>query len=280
MTLLDKQNRTLQTLRAKVNFTQERKVASIPMNVLTNGRITGNQTDHPGKILGIVDIQRKPRARLQNFRQTWLDLGAGLKVVQILKEGYILPFRTLPNLARSPTIISCYVNPQQEPLPVGGITSAYGQKRSRPYAKSEISRVFQPSIFGPQTQQVETYTRSEQFKPIPQGSKIQNGDTGNHQNLPPARGVGYLNRLLPHSNTGIIQEISEISRPGSDIPVQGTAIQFVYSTHGVHIVAKEVKLMAIHKGIRIHQYQDDWLVRARSHQISLQHTQDLAKMCQ
>ena len=38
--------------------------------------------------------------------------------------------------------------------------------------------------------------------------------------------------------------------------------------------------MAIHKGIRIHQYLDDWLVRARSHQASLQHTQDLMKICQ
>ena len=38
--------------------------------------------------------------------------------------------------------------------------------------------------------------------------------------------------------------------------------------------------MAIHKGIRIHQYLDDWLVRARSHQICFQHTQDLVKMCQ
>ena len=46
------------------------------------------------------------------------------------------------------------------------------------------------------------------------------------------------------------------------------------------VVAKEVKLMAIHKGIRIHQYLDDWLVRARSHQVCLQHTQDLVKMCQ
>ena len=38
--------------------------------------------------------------------------------------------------------------------------------------------------------------------------------------------------------------------------------------------------MAIHKGIRIHQYLDDWLVRARSHQICLQHLQDLVKICQ
>ena len=36
--------------------------------------------------------------------------------------------------------------------------------------------------------------------------------------------------------------------------------------------------MAIHKGIRIHQYLDDWLVRARSHQVCLQHTQDLVEL--
>ena len=50
-------------------------------------------------------------ARLQNFWQTWLDLGAGPKVVQILQEGYTLPFRIRPKLTRIPTVISCYANP-------------------------------------------------------------------------------------------------------------------------------------------------------------------------
>ena len=35
--------------------------------------------------------------------------------------------------------------------------------------------------------------------------------------------------------------------------------------------------MAIHKDLRIHQYLDDWLVRASSHQSCLQHTQELVK---
>ena len=39
-------------------------------------------------------------ARLQNFWQTWLDLGAGPKVVQMLRQGYTLPFRTQLNLTR------------------------------------------------------------------------------------------------------------------------------------------------------------------------------------
>ena len=52
-------------------------------------------------------------ARLQNFWQTWLDLGAGPKVVQILKEFYTLPFRIRLKLTRSATVISCYVNPHR-----------------------------------------------------------------------------------------------------------------------------------------------------------------------
>ena len=30
------------------------------------------------------------------------------------------------------------------------------------------------------------------------------------------------------------------------------------------IIVKEVKLMALRRGIRLHQYQDDWLIRAQS----------------
>ena len=45
------------------------------------------------------------------------------------------------------------------------------------------------------------------------------------------------------------------------------------------VVAKEVKLMALQRGIRIHQYLDDWLVRATSHQTCLQHTQTLVALC-
>ena len=45
------------------------------------------------------------------------------------------------------------------------------------------------------------------------------------------------------------------------------------------MVAKEVKLMALQRGIRIHQYLDNWLVRATSHQTCLHHTQTLVALC-
>ena len=127
----------------------------------------------------------------------------------------------------------------QEQLPVGGIASAYKQKHSGASTKPNLSGVLQPAVFGPKAQQqVETYIRSEQPESFPQGGKIQNGDTGNHQDIPPTRGVGHVNRLqghlLPHTNTGTVQEISEISCPRSDIPVQSLALWSVDSTLGVH----------------------------------------------
>ena len=84
----------------------------------------------------------------------------------------------------------------QEPQPVRGITSAYEQKCNRTGAQTQLSRVLQQTIFSPKTQQqVETNTRPEQFEFIPQGREIQNGDTGNHQDIPPTRGVGHFDRL-------------------------------------------------------------------------------------
>ena len=131
----------------------------------------------------------------------------------------------------------------QEQLPDGGITSAYRQKCCRISAQSDLPRVFQPAVFGTQTQQqVETNTGPEQSEPLSQGGEIQNGDTGNHQDIPPTRGVGHLNRfqgrLLPHSNTGTIQEIPEIFHPRPDIPIQSTTFRSVHSTLGVHCSSK------------------------------------------
>ena len=64
--------------------------------------------------------------------------------------------------------------------------------------------------------------------------------------------------------------------------VQGRTYQFKALSFGLStapmeptVVAKELKLMAILKGIIIHQYLDDWLVKATSHQVCLQHKSKL-----
>ena len=69
--------------------------------------------------------------------------------------------------------------------------------------------------------------------------------------------------------------------------VQGQTYQFKALPFGLStapleftVVTKEVKLMALQQGIRIHQYQDDWLVRANSYQLCLHHTKVLVVLCQ
>ena len=198
--------------------------------------------------------------------------------------GLYPPFQDPATSYKIPNSHKLLCQSSQEQLPVRGITSAYRQECDGISSQSNFPRVFQPTFSGAQTkQQMETDLGSEQSESFPKNGEIQDGNTRDHQNLPPTRRVGNLSRLqgclLPYSNTGTDQEISRISCPGSDIPVQSSAFWSVHSPYGVHCDSKGGKLMAIHKGIRIHQYLDDWLVRATSPQTCLKHTQTLVKMC-
>ena len=143
----------------------------------------------------------------------------------------------------------------QKPQTVRGITSAYGQKCHRTSSQTDLTRVFQPTIFSPKTrQQVEANLGPKQSEPFPQDRKIQDGDTGNHQDITPTGRVGNLHRLqgrlLPYSNTGTVQEILEISYPRPDLPVQSTAVRSVDSAHGVHYHSKGGKADGCSKGYK------------------------------
>ena len=200
-------------------------------------------------------------ARLQNYWTVWLQMGA---------ERGLHPSLSRP--AKSLKVSHSHkqlCQSSQEQLPVRIIAAAYRQKCCRTGSQPNISGVFQSTVFSPKAQQqMEIYSRPKQIKPVSQGGEIQNGDSGNHQNVPPARGVGHLNRLqgrlLPHTHTGPVQEYLRFHVQGQTY--QFKALPFGLSTAPLEftVIAKEVKLMATRKGIRIHQYLDDWLVRARS----------------
>ena len=68
--------------------------------------------------------------------------------------------------------------------------------------------------------------------------------------------------------------------------IQGQSYRFKALTFGVStapmeftVLVKEVKFLPLQKRIRIYQYLYDWLVRARSQQTCLQHTQTLVALC-
>ena len=193
-------------------------------------------------------------------------------------QGYTHPFLFRPNL----TCHKQLCQPSQMSQPFGGPVLAGEQKCSRTGRKPKLPGVFQPAIFGTKTQQpVETYLGPEHLEHLPKHRVVQNEDHRDNKNLTTGRGVGNLyrfqGRILPHTNSQ--------SRKYMCFHVQGHSYQFKALPFGLStapmeftMVAKEVKLIALQKGIRIHRYLDDWLVRATSHQTFLQHTQTLVTL--
>ena len=135
----------------------------------------------------------------------------------------------------------------QEPLPVGGIASAFEQN-SQTGNKSNISGLLQLVVLSLQIQQlVETYTGPEQLKQIPKDRVIQNGDSRDNTVLPADRGVGDLNRLhrhiLPYTNPEPVKEVYAFHIQGSSC--QSKALPFGLSTDPMEftVEAKEVKFL-------------------------------------
>ena len=224
-------------------------------------------------------------ARLQEFWKNWLDLGAGPKVVQILKEGYTLPFRIQPNLSRTPTVISCYGNCHRNLKLVEALHQLMDKNAIELVYKKVSLGFFNRLFLVPKPDNkwrpildlsnLNLFLKIEKFKmetPETIRASLQRGEWVTSIDFKDA----YFHIL-----------IQERSRKYLRFYIQGQTYQFKALLFGLStapmeftITAKEVKLMATHKGIRIHQYLDDWLVRSTSYQVCLQHTQVLVKMCQ
>ena len=223
-------------------------------------------------------------ARLQNFWKTWLDLGAGPKVVQIFKEGYTLPFQTRPKLVRFPTVISCYGNPQRNSYLLEALHQLI-DKNAVELVRNQSSLSFFNRLFlvpKPNNRwrpildlsNLNFFLKSEKFKmetPETIRTSLQQGEWITSIDFKDA----YFH--IP---------IQEQSRKYLRFHVQGQTYQFKALPFGLStapleftVVVKEVKLMAIRKGITIHQYLDDWLMRAGSYQVCLRHTQELVQVC-
>ena len=224
-------------------------------------------------------------ARFQHFWKVWLELGAGPKVTHILKEGYPLPFRIRPRLTRYPTVVSCYVNPHRDSylmealhqlIDKNAVELVQNQKSlgffNRLFLVPKPNNRWRPIL---DLSKLNLFLKVEKFKmetPETIRSSLQQGEWVTSIDFQDA----YFH--IP---------IQEQSRKYLRFHVQGLTYQFKALPFGLStapleftVVAKEVKLMATHKGIRIHQYLDDWLVRSKSRITCLHHTQVLIKMCQ
>ena len=223
--------------------------------------------------------------RLQEFWQVWQAMGSNPRVVSILKEGYTLPFKQRPVLTRFPVVQSGYANPTKNMYLKEALLSLRGKLVvEKVVVKSSLAfynRLFLvPKPNGKwrpilDLSQLNLFLNTGTFKmetpetirlSLRTGEWVTSLDFSDaYFHIPIApRSRKYLRFFLFHQT------------------FQFKALPFGLATAPLEFtkVVKEVKLMAQARDIRIHQYLDDWLLRAPSPETCLQHTQTLLALCQ
>ena len=159
-------------------------------------------------------------------------------MLNIITNGYVLPFLSKPNLVRFPLIISIQGPTNRpssgRPHPVSAV-----KERNRKGGKCKISRVLQSPVSCTQASpEVEASNRPKQSQHFSTCRKVQNGNSRVHQDLPDSRGMGIVDRCigrLPfHSHTSTLKEVPKVLPQVSGVPVHIPPIQTCHSPPGLY----------------------------------------------
>ena len=176
--------------------------------------------------------------RLRSFKRDWLTNKCSQNVLNIITNGYVLPFRSKPNLIRFPLILSEYKAQQKDqPWPLVSVSPV--KERYRKGGKCKISRVLQSPV--PSTQaspKVEASHRLKQAQHFSTRRKVQNGNSRVHQDFPDSRGVGIVDRpvgrLPTHPHPPKLKEIPKVLLQGSGVPVHLPPVRTGHSPPGLY----------------------------------------------
>ena len=223
--------------------------------------------------------------RLRSFSRDWQINKCSSNVLNIITDGYVVPFLSKPNFVRFPLIVSEYKALPKDQALADCIQSLL--------SKNAIERV-------ENVKSLEFYSR---LFLIPKP----------HQRWRPVIDLSRLNTFLhvekfkmetPESiRTSLIPGEWVLSIDLSDaylhIPIhphcrkylrfyhrsqmfQFTSLPFGLATtpQVFTMIVKEVKLMALSRGLRLHQYLDDWLIRSQSQEEAQVNTQAAVDLTQ
>ena len=190
-----------------------------------------------------------------------------------------------PKLTRYPTVISCYANPHRNSYLMEALHQLIDKNAVELVQNQTSLGFFNRLLLVPKP--------NNKWRPILDLSKLnlflkaEKFKMETPETIRTSLQQGEWITSIDFKDAYFHITIQEQSRKYLRFHVQGQTYQFKALPFGLStapleftVVVKEVKLMVIHKGIRIHQYLDNWLVRATSHQACLQHTQDLVQICQ
>ena len=154
----------------------------------------------------------------------------------------------------------------QKQTPKRVLTGTDPKTGGRKGNSSIISSFLQPVVSGAKAQQVEAHSGSQSTELIPSTIPLQDGNSRDHQTLPSKRGVGHLPgfqlHLLLYSDKSKVAEVLKIPSQQSNLSVHYFSFWPVDGSVGVHKRGQGSQTDGTGRVIRIHQYLDDWLVRA------------------
>ena len=175
--------------------------------------------------------------RLRSFRRDWQTNKCSPNVLNIITNGYVLPFLSKPDLVRFPLILSEYKAHQKDQALASCIQSLL--------LKNAIERVENVKSLGfysrpvPSTQaspKVEASHRPKQAQHFSTRRKVQNGNSRVHQDLPDSRGVGIVDRsvgrLPTHPHPPKLKEIPKVLLQVTGVPV--TSLRTSHSPPGLY----------------------------------------------
>ena len=207
--------------------------------------------------------------RLRSFRRDWQTNKCSPNVLNIITNGYVLPFLSKPNLVRFPLILSEYKAHQKDRALATCIQSLLSKNAiervenvkslgfySRLFLVPKPHQRWRPVI---DLSRLNTFLHVEKFKmETPESIRT---------SLIPGEWVSSIDLSDAYLHIPIHPNSRKYLRFCYNSQVfQFTSLPFGLATapQVFTMIVKEVKLMALSRGLRIHQYLDDWLIRSQS----------------
>ena len=223
--------------------------------------------------------------RLRCFSRDWQANNCSSNVLNIITNGYVLPFLSKPNLVRFPLIISEYkalpkdqalANCIQSLLSKNAIERVENVKSlgfySRLFLVPKPHQRWRPVI---DLSRLNTFLHVEKFKmETPESIRT---------SLIPGEWVASIDLSDAYLHIPIHPHSRKYLRFCHRSQVfQFTSLPFGLATapQVFTMIVKEVKLMALCRGLRLHQYLDDWLIRSHSREEALVNTQAVVDLTQ
>ena len=203
-------------------------------------------------------------------------------LLNIIINGYVLPFLSKPSLVRFPVILSEYKAHQKDQVLATCIQSLLSKNTIKRVENVKSLGFYSHLFLVPKPHQrwrpdidlsrLNTFLHVEKFKmetPV---------------SIRTSRGMGIIDRpvrrLPSHPHPSKLKKILKVLPQVTGVPVHLPPFRTSHSPQVFTMIVKEVKLMALSTGLRLHQYLDDWLIRSQSQEEAQVNTQAVVELTQ